>query len=259
EWMFPAGIATLAFGTLGMLAAPQIERQAGYCVIISSGTLFAALGMPGVTLTGPALFYLISSVLALGALYMLLELVERTQSFGADVLAVSLEAFDLEDPESSDRSDDVVGVAIPAAMAFLGMSYGFCALLIIGLPPTSAFVGKFALLSAALQTSATDTPSLAAWSLLVGMLGSGLIGIIALSRSGIRLFWSAEETVTPRLRISEAAPVGILILATIALAFWAGPVMHQMEQTASYLDRPASYINAVLSQSSNKVDPGDGS
>lgn len=257
-WMFPAGMATLIFGTIGLLAAPQTERQAGYCVIMSSGTLFAALGMPGVTLTGPALFYLISSVLAIGALYMLLELIERTQSFGADLLAVSLEAFDLDDPESADRSDDVVGVAIPAAMAFLGMSFGFCALLIIGLPPTSAFIGKFALLSAALQTSATDTPSLAAWSLVAGMLISGLVGIIALSRTGIRLFWSSEETVTPRLRISEAAPVGLLILATVALAFWAGPVMHEMELTAKYLDRPASYVNAVLSQSPDRAVTGVG-
>src|SRR5690606_680517 len=145
------------------------------------------------------------------------------------------------------------------AMAFLGMAFGFCALLIIGLPPTSAFIGKFALLSAALQTSATDTPSIAAWSLVVGMLGSGLAGIIALSRTGIRLFWSSEETITPRLRISEAAPVGLLILATIALAFWAGPVMHHMEQTASYLDRPSSYVNAVLTQSPGRaVTPGAG-
>ncbi|MCC2596655.1 monovalent cation/H+ antiporter subunit D [Pusillimonas sp. MFBS29] len=256
SWMFPAGMATLIFGAVGLLAAAQTERQAGYCVIMSSGTLFAALGMPGVTLTGPALFYLISSVLAIGALYMLLELVERTQSFGADVLAVSLEAFDLEDPEAADRSDDVVGVAIPAAMAFLGMSFGFCALLIIGLPPTSAFIGKFALLSAALQTSATDTPSLAAWSLVAGMLLSGLVGIIALSRTGIRLFWSSDDTVTPRLRISEAAPVGLLILATIALAFWAGPVMHEMELTANYLDRPISYVNAVLSQSPERAVTG---
>ena len=258
EWMFPAGMATLAFGAIGLLAAPQVERQAGYCVIISSGTLFAALGMPGVTLTGPALFYLISSVLALGALYMLLELIDRTQSFGADMLAVSLEAFDLDDPESADKSDDVIGVAIPAAMAFLGMSYGFCALLIIGLPPTSAFIGKFALLSAALQASSADAPSLAAWTLVAGMLISGLIGIIALSRSGIRLFWSSEEISTPRLRISEAAPVGLLILATVALAFWAGPVMHHMEETARYLDRPDAYISAVLSQNSERSVTGEG-
>src|SRR3546814_12874832 len=92
---------------------------------------------------------------------MLLEMVERTQAFGADLLAVSLEAFDLEDPEPADRSDDVVGVAIPAALAFLGMSFVACALLITGLPPLSGFVAKFSLLSAALPTSSTATPSVA--------------------------------------------------------------------------------------------------
>jgi multicomponent K+:H+ antiporter subunit D len=256
EWMFPLGMATLIFGTIGILAAPQADRQAGYCIIMSSGTLLAALGMPGVVLTGPALFYLISSVLALGALFMLLEMVERTQAFGADLLAVSLEAFDLEDPEPADRSDDVVGVAIPAAMAFLGMSFIACALLITGLPPLSGFIAKFSLLSAALQTSSTDTPSLAAWSLVAAVLLSGLAGIIALGRTGIRLFWSSEDTITPRLRVNEAAPVGVLILACVALAFWAGPVMHYMGQTASYLDRPASYINAVLTQSTTRtVEP----
>src|SRR5690606_16298316 len=184
EWMFPLGMATLAFGAIGLLAAPQVERQAGYCIIMSSGTLLAALGMPGVTLTGPALFYLITSVLTLGALFMLLELIERTQSFGADMLAVSLEAFDLEDPETSDSSDDVVGVAIPAAMAFLGLSFIACALLVTGLPPLSGFVAKFSLLIAALETSSTDSPSVAAWSLVAGMLLSGLAGIIAFSRTG---------------------------------------------------------------------------
>lgn len=248
EWMFPLGMLTLGFGAIGLLAAPQVERQAGYCVILSSGTLLAALGMPGVTLTGPALFYLISSVLALGAFFMLLEMVERTQAFGADLLAVSLEAFDLEDPEPANRSDDVVGIAIPAALAFLGMAFIACSLLIIGLPPLSGFVAKFSLLSAALQTSATDTPSPAAWMLVAGVLISGLAGIIALSRTGMRLFWSAEDSVTPRLRIIEAGPVGVLILACIALSFWAGPVMEYMEETANYLDQPSKYINAVLTQ-----------
>ncbi len=256
-WMFPLGMATLVFGAIGLLAAPQAERQAGYCIILSSGTLFAALGMPGVTLTGPALFYLVSSALALGAFFMLLEMVERTQAFGADLLAVSLEAFDLEDPEPSDHSDDVVGVAIPAAMAFLGLAFIACALLVVGLPPLSGFVAKFALLSAALQTSATDNPSPAAWMLVAGVLLSGLAGIIAFSRTGIRLFWSTDDSVIPRLRIVEAGPVGALILACVALTFWAGPVMSFMEDTARYLDRPANYINAVLTQNPSRgVAPG---
>lgn len=248
EWMFPLGMATMAFGAIGLLAAQQIERQAGYCVIMSSGTLLAALGMPGVTLTGPALFYLITSVLTMGAFFMLLEMIERTQTFGADLLAVSQEAFELEDPESPDQSDDVVGVAIPAAMAFLGMAFIACGLLVAGLPPLAGFVAKFSLVSAALQTSATDTPSVAAWSLVAGMLISGLATIIALSRTGIRLFWSPEETNTPRLRLSEAGPVGVLVLSCVALAFWAGPVLTYLQDTATYLDHPTSYIDAVVSQ-----------
>lgn len=252
EWMFPVGIATLAFGIIGLIAAPQPERQAAYCAIMSSGTLFAALGMPGVTLTGPALFYLVSSVLALGAFFLLLEMVERTQAFGADLLAVSLEAFDLEDPESPDKSDDVVGVAIPAAMAFLGLSFVACALLIAGLPPMSGFVAKFSLLSAALQTAA-GAPGLSTWLLIGVVLVSGLACIIALGRTGIRLFWSVEDTITPRLRITEAGPVSLLIFACIALSVWAGPAMHYLEETASYLGTPSAYINAVLTQNPGRT------
>ncbi|NYT35415.1 monovalent cation/H+ antiporter subunit D [Allopusillimonas soli] len=248
-WMFPVGMATLAFGTIGILATTQVERQAGYCIIMSSGTLLAALGMPGVTLTGPALFYLIVSVLTLGAFFMLLELIERTQPFGAELLAVSLEAFDVEDEESPERSDDVVGVAIPAAMAFLGLAFIACGLLVTGLPPLSGFVAKFALLSAALGTSALDLPSVASWSLIAGILISGMSGIIAFSRTGIRLFWSNEDMIVPRLRISEAGPIGALVLACVLLTFWAGPVMSYLDNTARYLDKPDAYINAVLSQS----------
>src|SRR5699024_4380171 len=41
EWMFPVGIATLVFASTGLLAATQVERQAGYSIIMSSGLLLA--------------------------------------------------------------------------------------------------------------------------------------------------------------------------------------------------------------------------
>src|SRR5699024_9231396 len=136
-----------------------------------------ALGMPGSLLTGPALFYLVTSVLALGAFFMLLEMVGRTQPFGADVLAASQELFDLDDPESEDHTDDVVGIAIPAAMAFLGMAFFACALLIVGLPPLSGFVAKFALLAAALKSGGGEGPTIFAWILVAAVLVSGLCGL----------------------------------------------------------------------------------
>ena len=44
-----------------------------------------------------------------------------------------------------------VGVAIPATMAILGVSFACCALLLAGLPPLAGFIAKFLLLSALLH------------------------------------------------------------------------------------------------------------
>lgn len=253
-WMFPAGIATLIFGSIGMLAAHQTQRMASYCIILSSGTLLAALGMPGVILTGPALFYMLSSVLALGAFFMLLEMIGRAQSFASDFLAASQEAFELDDPDNDEHSDSVVGIAIPAAMVFLGMSFIACALLIIGLPPLSSFVAKVSMLSAALQTShAVSASSTNAWIFTACVLISSFIGIVALSRTGIRLFWAFSDISVPRLRLSEALPVAGLITACIVLAVRAGPITTYLEDTARYLDEPDSYVNAVLFKDAVRV------
>jgi multicomponent K+:H+ antiporter subunit D len=255
EWMFIIGVATLAFGTFGLLSAQKLEKVVGYCVIVSSGTLLTALGMPGVALTGPALFYLISSVLATGAFFMLAEMIERTRSFGANVLAVTFDAFDLEDAASQNRSDDVVGVAIPAVMVFLGLSFVCCVLLVTGLPPLSGFVAKFALLSAAVEAASGPTPSIDAWLLVGGVLVSGLIGVIAMSRTGMRIFWGGER-VTPRLRWSEAAPVTALIGLSIVLSIQAGPIIEYLSAAAQTLDRPAAYIEAVTSAQSIRLPQG---
>ena len=247
DWMFAAGLATLVFGAIGLLATQQLEQMVGYCVIISAGTLLTALGMPGVTLTGPALFYLLSSVLTTGAFFMLVELVERTRTFGANVLAVTMDMFDLDDPEAPNRSDDVVGVAIPAAMAFLGLAFVSCALLVTGLPPLSGFVAKFSLLSAAVSAANASVQPADAWILVAAVLVSGLAGIVAFGRAGIRIFWSADERSTPRLHLSEAGPVAVLILLCVGLAAGAGPVSAYLDEAARVLDQPALYIDAVLS------------
>ncbi|OZI25449.1 monovalent cation/H+ antiporter subunit D [Bordetella genomosp. 7] len=247
EWMFAAGLATLVFGAIGLLATQQLEQMVSYCVIISAGTLLTALGMPGVTLTGPALFYLLSSVLTTGAFFLLVELVERTRTFGANVLAVTMDMFDLDDPETPNRSDDVVGVAIPAAMAFLGLAFVSCALLVTGLPPLSGFVAKFSLLSAAVTAANESAQPADAWILVAAVLASGLAGIVAFGRAGMRVFWSADERTTPRLRVIEAGPVAVLILLCVALAAGAGPVSAYLDEAARSLDQPAQYIDAVLS------------
>ncbi|MDK9724499.1 MAG: monovalent cation/H+ antiporter subunit D [Sterolibacteriaceae bacterium MAG5] len=244
DWLFYCGLATIAVGTLGVLATQKLDRLAGYMVVISSGTLLAAFGFTGTTLTGPALYYLASSVLGGGAFFMLIEMTERNRTAAADLLAISFEAFGLQERHESEHPDEMAGVAIPAAMAFLGLAFFSCAAILSGLPPLSGFVAKFALLKAAIAAPPA-APAEQAILLFAALLLSGLAGLIALSRLGIRVFWDSERP-TPRLQWLEAAPVAALVLLCFVLAFGAGPTMAYFDATARALHEPAAYIGVVL-------------
>ena len=58
EWLLLGGFATVAFGAIGSLASQDMARLAGFSVLVSSGTVLAAIGMGQVGVTGGALFYL---------------------------------------------------------------------------------------------------------------------------------------------------------------------------------------------------------
>ena len=133
--------ATIAFGTIGVLASQSLPRLAGCSVLVSSGTLLAAIGTGSGAVIGSALFYLVSSTLGIAALFLLVELVDRLRGPGADVLAVTMEAYGEDDDEAR---EDEIGIAIPATVALLGGSFIACALFLAGLPPLSGFIGKFA-------------------------------------------------------------------------------------------------------------------
>jgi len=239
------GMATIGFGMLGILAAQDMARIAGFAVLISTGTLLAAIGTNRSDVTAGALFYLVISILALGAFYLLVELVERGREFGADMLAVTREAFGYTE-EAIDEPDEVVGPLIPSMMAILGLSFLASALLISGLPPLAGFVAKFAILSGLLRGIAPDG-SIAGtdWVLVALLILSGLLVLIAMCRAGIQAIWGAEDREVPRVMLLEIAPVVGLLLVCVGLTIWAGPVLAYMEATARSLHNPASHVSNV--------------
>jgi multicomponent K+:H+ antiporter subunit D len=255
EALLWGGLATLGFGALGMMASQQLGRLTAYAVIASSGTLLAAIGFGRTALTGGALYYLASATLGAGALFLLVELVERARQVEIDPPRADdadgdpLPFFlDAGEPAAGTNLDDdeaaLIGRAIPAALAFMGLAFVVCALVIAGLPPLSGFVGKVAMLSALLD--APLPPSRAAWALFALLIGSGLLAAIALVRVGIRNFWAPQDRPAPRLRLIEGLPIGLLLAACVLLAVRGEPVLHYMRATADALHRPALYIDAVL-------------
>jgi multicomponent K+:H+ antiporter subunit D len=244
------GLVTLAFGSVGMLASQQLARLAGFSVIASSGTLVAAIGFGVPALAGGALFYLASSTLAGCALFLLVELLERSRQVevgpqqmddGNDAVPLF---FDAEPPPGTNLDDDeeaLIGRAIPAALAFLGLSFTVCALIVAGLPPLSGFVAKLAMLSALL-----DLRSAHAWMLFGLLIASGLLAAIALMRVGMRHFWTAREGPAPRLRIVETLPIAALLATSVSMVVQGESVLAYVRATADALHEPALYIDAVM-------------
>ena len=259
EWLVIGGLATLGCAALSILAAQRLERMASLSILVSAGTLLAAIGFGQAALTAAALFYLVSSTLALCALFLLAELIERSRSANeipleddTDALPSPLES--LQPPKGINLDDEqkaVIGQVIPWTMAFLGLSFIACALLIIGMPPLSGFIGKLSLISALFNPNGLGVPvdqplSAAGWGLVALLVLSGLASLIALTRVGIQRFWTPQERPSPLLRRNECIPIVLLLGLCVLLSVRAEPLLRYTQDTAAGLKDPASYVNAVL-------------
>ena len=219
--------------------------MAGYGAILSSGTLLALVGQFHGEVLAAGLYYLIGSTLAMSAFMLLVELTERLKPPGISVLAVTMEAFAIED-----NPEDPVGVGIPGTIAFLALSFVGCALVISGMPPLAGFVAKFSVIHAILgaASAAGDGVPPMAWALIVLLIAAGLAAIISLMRFGVRTFWATTIGVPPKLRFSEAIPVGVLLLLCVMLTVGAGSVMAYLGRTAEGLLHNGQYAERVLGE-----------
>lgn len=241
--LLAGGLLTLAFGAIGLLASIRLERIAAFSVVVTSGTLMAALGMHSTALVAAALFYLTTATLSASALFLMVELVKRT-SLGGRAQRLEQDTTPEEDDNLDDDQLPLIGRAFPVSVALLGLAFTAIALLVAGLPPLSGFLAKVALLSAAVN--AGDGVPDAGWVLMALLLLSGLFSTIALARAGIRHFWSKGGRVAPQLRAAEGGAVMLMIVASGLLTVFAEPVVRYTTATAASLQTPRIYREAVL-------------
>src|SRR4029434_2849695 len=98
------------FGAIGMMASQRLTHLAGHAAVLSSGTLLAAAGFGQNALTAGLLYYLPSSTLAVSALFLLADLIDRWRNDGA-----SLAPYEL---------DDVAPFLTPELMPTTGLNLG---------------------------------------------------------------------------------------------------------------------------------------
>ncbi len=222
-WLLPVGLATLAVGTLGAVAANALTQQIAYLVVASAGTLVSAFGLANPEGVAAGLYYLPHTTFAAAAAFLLTAAIARRRGTLADRL----------DPGPDLPEKGLVGglfFVITVALA--------------GLPPLAGFLGKFLLLRAVLGQPALP------WVFAV-VLTAGLLALIALARSGSLLFYRTRSFTqaaagAPLAVAAELAPVVGLLVLLLGLAIAAGPAVAYTQAAAWQLYEPGRYIEAVL-------------
>ncbi|ALM51600.1 monovalent cation/H+ antiporter subunit D [Halomonas huangheensis] len=216
-WVWWLGLATLAAGGIGVLAARDLRMLVAYLVLVSVGTLLAGVGMRSPAAISALLFYLVHTTLATGGLFLLAEMV-GLQRGKAGTRLVKGRAPGL----------------ITALLFLVG------AMTVAGLPPLSGALGKVLLM-----TAGEGSQRLWLWPLL---LGSGLCALIALSRAGSTLFWRSQESDDNDDRLSRWKWAGTcwLLAASPLLVVLAGPVTQYTDDAATQLSEPSVMIEALL-------------
>jgi len=219
--------------------------MAAHLVLGSSGTVLAAGGFVlaggGAQILAAALFYLLSSTLAISALFLLIEPMSREDGGIAALLALTADAYGLDEREEDGQPE--VGLAIPGTLTVLGLSFGACVIALAGLPPLSGFIGKIGILQGLLAEGAA-TPALS-WAFVALLILSGFATLVGLVRVGIQTFWATEGE-PPRVLALEIAPVVALIGLLIILTFKAEVTLGYMRDTADAVLQPSIYAEGVL-------------
>ncbi|WP_210528117.1 monovalent cation/H+ antiporter subunit D [Rubellimicrobium arenae] len=246
EVLMVGGMLTVFFGMLGVLGSQGLGRMAGHLVLISSGTVLGVIGFAladgGSAMLAGGLYYLVVSTLASSALFLLIEPMSREDGDIAAMLALTADAYGIEDPPEDE--DAGVGLAIPGSLAMLSLCFGGCLLVLAGLPPLAGFVGKFAILSGLLAGTGLAVPWGWAWTFMALLLASGLATLIGLVRVGVQVFWTTEGAPQKVWALEVGPPAGLLILAAV-MTIEADDIMRYMEATSHALHTPPVYTTGV--------------
>ena len=179
-WLMPAALVSLAIGMMGVLAARQLDRLVAFSVIGSMGMVMVSIALFTPEGIAAALYYIVHSTLAAGALFLIADLVRGGRA-NLDLTA----------------QPPVAGAPLTAAMFFAA------AIAMAGLPPLSGFVGKLLILDAAIETP------LVVWIWAV-VLGSSLISLVGFARAGSVVFWKAQRSPCQKRPTSGRAQRAVL-------------------------------------------------
>jgi multicomponent Na+:H+ antiporter subunit D len=220
--------ATMLVGVLGAIAQGDVKRILSFQIISHIGYMIMGLGLFTVGGLAAAVLYTVHHIVAKTGLFLSGGLIEHAG--GSSRLT---------------RLGGMVRTAPVLAVLFL-----VPALSLIGLPPFSGFVAKFALVDAASERSSYGVMTVA--------LVVSLLTMYSLMKIWISVFWSPATESAPagaaaREQPGEplggpllmVAPTVVLAALTVVIGLAAGPLYDLSLRAAADLLEPSAYLEVV--------------
>ncbi len=220
SWLWPAALITLVIGTIGVIASKDLRMVTANLVIVSIGTLVAAVSFNTPGATALALYYLVHSTLVTAGLFLLADIIGKQRG--------------------------KVGVRLVPARPItqpilLGTSFIVLVLAVVGMPPFSGFISKVWILKESLNSANAQ------WFWPVYLICS-LFVLMALTRSGSQLFWrhNGQNQSDVKANKYQVLAVMVLLLSSPLLSFFAGPISEVTTLAAEQAFNTQALQGAVL-------------
>ena len=216
---------TMVVGVLGAMAQHEIRRILSFHIVSQIGYMLVGLALFTQASLTASLFYIAHHIIVKSSLFFLAGIVHTIRGTG-----------ELAYLGGMLRSNRMVAVlfAIPA-------------LSLAGIPPSSGFFAKLAVLRAALEES----------SYVIGavVLAVGLLTIFSMMKVWNEVFLKPAPVASPEIEarsapLSMVLSLGVLVTVSIGVAIAAEPLLQFANDAAAQLMSPQDYAVAVLGATS---------
>ena len=234
-------LLTMVIGALGAVAQADIKRLLSFTLVSHIGYMILGISLGTAAGTAAAIYYIVHHIIVQTTLFLGAGLIER-----------------IGGTTSITKLGGLLKVAPLVAVMFL-----IPALNLGGIPPFSGFIGKLALFEATAQQGTPLGYVLIAAGALVSLLT-----LYSLARVWNMAFWRPARDVqgyesplldnvseapgTTKVRATRRAPTlmvvatGVMVLVSLALTVFAGPLYGYSDRAGQNLQGPRTYVGIVF-------------
>jgi multicomponent Na+:H+ antiporter subunit D len=213
---------TMVVGVIGALAQSQMKRLLSFHIVSQIGYIVMGVAIGTKAALAAAVFYILHQIPVKASLFLVEGIIER---------------------DTGETKFDRVG-GLAHRSGYLAVLFMIPAFSLAGLPPFSGFLAKYSLVRSGFDDGQ--------WIIIGIAIAVSLMTLISMTKIWIGLFWGEVMPVVPTGRVGilrhyrlMTVSTVTLILGTLAIAAFAGPLYEFCVGAAEQLVNPMMYIQAV--------------